>query len=253
MSCSGMKKAISATIGGLLWLALSLTASATTMTIESQNFAVGDGGGFLADLNSMAADSFDVYCADYRNYIPGYNNSYPVNISTPATGLDDTVYGTTTTFAYNSIVAGTLSRAGDEFGNAYDRYVMAGWLTTQYDLSNTSDPINQGIQDAIWTLLNVDGQSFTSADSAADLQAAVNFMNGNPTGFTQIAKEEVIYTSTNVAGDNDLNPADCDTNSRYSIGTQEMIAVNTTPEPAVFAMVGGGLLLIGVIRRRKTK
>ena len=75
-------------------------------------------------------------------------------------------------------------------------------------------------------------------------------MDTNPTGFAQIANEMVIYTSVNVASDTDLNPSDSDTSSRYSIGTQEMITVNAVPEPAVYAVVGFGLLLMGGIRRR---
>jgi hypothetical protein len=250
-----MKKAVSTTIFGLLWLALSVGASATTLYVESQNFPVGSagGGGFLADLTGNAADSFEVYCVDYRNEVNLPDNFY-VNIDTPSLSLADTRYGTTTNFYWNSLVAGvpSTSSSGAQFGNDYDRYVMAGWLTTQYDHSNGWSALDIGIQEAIWTLLDVDGTSFADGDVDAELAAAVHFMHGNSAAFALLGSEIEIFTATVIGGNTNLDLASG--GNRYSVGQQELLTVESSvPEPAVFVLVGCGLVALGVIRRRRYK
>lgn len=250
-----MKKAISTTICGLLWLAISGVGFATNLTINSYNFSAdNDGGGFVAYLNGNTSDPLEVFCVDYLNSVdPGPTETYPVNIDTPNLsapddGLGDTRYGTTTTFSWNSVSGSTISASGDEFGDAYDRYVMAAWLTTQYNLSQPNSEQNDGIQSAIWTLLDVDGETFNMGDVATWLQNAVNFMS-NTEEFNAFAADVRIYSTAEISGDNDLN-LDCGDN-RYSIGYQEMIGVVATPEPAGLSLVGCGLVLIGVLRRRR--
>jgi hypothetical protein len=254
-----MKKAVSATIWGLLWLTFEVAASASTLNIENHNLDVNYGGAFLADLNGMSANSFNVFCVDYRNDV-NVPDSYPVAIDTPSVTLADTRYGTTTGFYWNSLVAGAPSTTGMQFGNAYDRYVMAGWLTTQYDFSPGADTgaLDVGIQNAIWTLLDVDGVSFTTGNVDAELAAAVNFMTMNPVAFAQLGTQVEIFTSNyttpgngDIGADTDLNLNDA--GNRYSIGKQEMITVIATPEPAVFVLVGCGLVLIGVVFRRRSR
>lgn len=235
------------TIGGLLWLALAACGWATSLTIESQPLNIEQGGEFVADLNGNWADPFDVFCVDYRNYV-SIPDTYFVNISTPSMSLADTRYGDTADFSWNSISGSYVSASGDEFGDAYDRYVMAGWLTTQYN-SDTTGSQDIGIQNAIWTLLDVNGAKFTSGSVEYWLQQAVDFMNDEPAEFTELASEIRIYTSTDVASDTLLNPNEC--NNRYSVGEQEMITVMTspTPEPRVFALVGIGLVALGALRK----
>ncbi len=244
-----MQKAISTAIGGLLWLALSTAGFATTLTITSYNYSAdSDGGGFQAYLNSNSTDLFEVYCVDYLNDAD-QSGAYTINIDTPNLsapddGLGDTRYGTTTTFSWNSIVAGALSSSGDEFGDAYDRYVMAGWLTTQYDSFAQNSTDADGIQSAIWTLLDVNGANFSSdGDTLYWLQQAINFMNSP--GFNSFASDVEVYTDTTISGDTNLNYGTAD--NRYQTGYQEFISV--IPEPADLVLVGCGLLFIGALRR----
>jgi hypothetical protein len=262
MRSSGMQKVISAAVGGLLSLAcLGIGFASTTFDVYQYNYtADGDGGGFVAYLNGNMSDPLEVYCVDYLNGVePGPPGTiYPVNIDTPdlgATddGLGDTRYGTTTAFSWNSLSGSTIKSSGSEFGNAYDRYVMAGWLSTQYSSYASGSTDADGIQSAIWTLLDVNGATFTASsdgDVTYWLQQAVNFMS-NTSVFNNFASDVRVYTSTDVSSDDNLNFGT--TGNRYQTGYQEMIGVMSTPEPAALALVGCGLVLIGALKRRRRR
>jgi hypothetical protein len=236
-------------VGGLLWLAFNLTAFGDTLYITGYTQDVIDGGQFSANLGDPN-QSFYVYCADYRN---GEGTPAAVNLSSPDQslpfgGLANTRYGTTPTasFAYYNDGKSALS--------AFDRYVLAGWLTTQYDFSSGVTTSDDQIQNAIWTLLNTNGTSefpfWDQEGTGTWITQAVSWESSAALAGTLAAFEKsiVIYTSTDVAGNNDLTQ---DAGSRYGIGTQEMIdPQSAVPEPSSVVLLGTGLLAIAWFRKR---
>jgi hypothetical protein len=234
-------------VGGLLWLTFSAAAFGSTLYITAFTENVDDGGQFLANLGN-SAQSFYVYCVDFQN---GETTPSQVNISTPNTstpdvasnfdGLADTRYGAVPTSLF------TYAGTGSTAINSAERYVLAGWLTTQYNFSSGVTTADDQIQNAIWTLLNTTGSTsgFPFGDAAGTgtyLTQAINFFNTTPTAqLLQFESEIRVFTSTNVVTYNgrEWSPIS---------GTQEMITV--TPEPATLAMMGAGLLALGLFRKR---
>jgi hypothetical protein len=247
-----MKWFSKAAVGGLLWLTFSAAAFGSTLYITSYTEDVDDGGQFLANLGN-SAQSFYVYCVDFQNEL---GSPTPVDISTPNTSTPDvspnfdglalTRYGAvpTSVFTYDS--------TGPNAINSAERYVLAGWLTTQYNFSSGVTTADDEIQNAIWTLLNTTGSTsgFPFGDGAGTgtyLQQALNFFNTTPTAqLLQFESEIQVFTSTNTVTYNGSNWSPIS-------GTQEMIAVipnSSTPEPATLAMMGVGLLALGLFRKR---
>jgi hypothetical protein len=244
-----MKWFSKAAVGGLLWLTFSATAAfGSTLYITGQTENVNDGGQFLANLGNPA-QSFYIYCVDFQNY---ETSPEQVNISTPNTstadtspnfdGLANTRYGAVPTSAF------TYDGTGPNALNSAQRYIMAAWLTTQYAFPSGNVTLaDDKIQNAIWTLLNTTGSTsgFPFGDAQGTgtyLTQAYNFVTTTPTAaLLQFESEIRIFTSTDTVTYNGRGWSPVS-------GGQEMIMV--TPEPATLAMMGAGLLALGLIRKR---
>jgi hypothetical protein len=238
-----MKRIHQIAVGGLLWLAFCAVASATTIDLTYNFTAAGDGGGFSAYLNGNSSQTFEVFCVDYLNY-SDESTAYPVNIDDAGVTVADTRYGTTPTANFSDQVDVDGSAA-----SAQQRYVMAGWLTTQYILNPTDQAQidqNSGVQYAIWTLLNTGNYAqFSTTDEATWLTNALNWATNaeNNNTFNAFADTVDVYTA--------VTTSQTSIPDRYTTGYQEMIGVTPTPEPAAMALVGIGLLGLGLVRRRK--
>jgi hypothetical protein len=239
-----------AAVGGLLWLTFSAIAFGDTLTINSWPNMVEDGGQFNATFTSgQTSQDLFVYCVDYRNFVSIPNPAYDVNATDLAVLADvtaDTRYGMT---PVNSFTTPTVPTS---IGTPQDRYAMAAWLIEQYSFVSGNPASDDEIQNAIWTLLDVNGAVFnTNGGVGTYIQQAEAWINGlTPTQLMAFENTVVIYTSTAVAGNTDLNPND--STGRYGNNTQqEMIGINSsTPEPATLAMLGVGLVAIGLLRKR---
>lgn len=217
-------------IPGLL-LVLGMTASATTLTVNSYILEAGEangggtGGEFGASLNGSQT-VLDVYCIDFSDEFSWgavYNNTSP-NDLTLSTGanVSNTLLGTNTTW-YNN------------FGGSYngqDRYLMAAWLTTQY--APPSSAANDSIQLAIWELLDISTNLTNyNAASVTDVNDAIAWLNNlllpaNSAALTAFENRVTIYTDT-------------------AQSMQEFLSVaSPVPEPSSVALMSIGCALIGL-------
>lgn len=250
-----MKWFSKAAVSGLLWLSFSAFAFGDTIYFTGQTENVENGGQFTADLASNPTQAFPTYCIDDLNDISITNpaTGYPVNIvnlSNAASVYMYTRYGQTAanTASINASFPVAFSpntvTVPASIGTAQDRYAMAAWLITQYNFSGGVTTADDQIQNAIWTLLDATGATYTSNGGVGTyITQAETWINGlNSTQLAAFESTVVVYSPTLVVGVSD--PA------RYTTGWQEQIGFTGTPEPATLAMLGAGLVTIGLFRKK---
>jgi hypothetical protein len=230
-------------LGGLLWLTFSTAMFGDTLYL-TQSYNVDSGGQFMGYLTSNPTNELTMYCVDYLSDV---TNLAPVNVNTLA-DLSDTRYGTTPTGSFSNPDPASIGLT------ALQRYVLSAWLTTQYQL--VANPpaatvtLNDNIQHAIWDLLDVNGQSFTDGGEIGTAKAWYGAQSS--TALAAFESHIVIYTPMGVATDNNLVYGSA--GNRYQTAgsqqdSQEMMGM--VPEPATLAMLGAGLLAIGLYRKHR--
>ncbi len=250
-----MKSFNKVAVGGLLWLAFSAAAFGDTLYL-TQTENVDQGGQFTGYLTSNPAATLIMYCIDYRNELVTPVSVNVTTLSDAAEVVANTRYGSTTTTTastFDTTVAPSTY-------TAEQRYAMAAWLTTQYTFTSGVTSTDESIQGAIWGLLDVQqGSSFTNGGNVpawvtnAENWLAAEISSGQLSSFESTVR---IYTASYVAPITDLNQND--SINRYTAeggsglyrDSQEMIGVVAAPEPATLAMMGAGLLAIGLFRKR---
>jgi hypothetical protein len=250
-----MKLISKAALGGLLWLSFSSTAmfGDTLSLYQTYNInasPVNGGGQFMGTLDGT--DPVTVYCIDFANDL---SSPQTVDVSTLA-NISDTRYGNTSpsnftffdgTMASDSLYTGTGANALTTTQltlTAEQRYLLAAYLVTQYQLvlppTTAILNMNDGLQGAIWDLLNTSNTTFTANNESTYLTQAIEWLK-NPADTAAIAaltSEVTIYTPVSLSGRGD---------------SQEMLGLTSTstPEPQTLAMLGIGLLALGMFRKTR--
>ncbi len=249
-----MKRLIRFAMPGLI-VAFGFTASATTLTVDSTILSAGTapdggtGGEFGAYLNGDHASVADVYCIDFSDAFR-WNQTYTVNVSTPANLVNTHLGGYTGAWEYGNY-------------SAIDRYEMAGVLA-----SGLSSAASQGAKDAaveaMWSLLDT-GVSLApyrcSGETSALCQTAVsNDITSAYTNLPGFLSDHAITIYT------DANPGCTASGSAGDAPNahgcmQEFIAVSMSspgyaspvPEPSSFVLIGigGALIVLARLGRRK--
>ena len=234
-------------------VALSFVAAAMAgpvthvLDTNSYNFQLnGGGGGAQATLDKSVP--VEIFCVDFANdiYVPAQNYSaYLTPITSNSTQLmNDTRFGDVAsanwtqmnTSFIDALDAGTINNATD-----LGRYQMAAYLVSQYNVPAGNSAANNGIQQAIWDILdpNTFSQVYNAATDSA-IEAAAQWYagmggNGGSSALSAFLANYRIVSSTTMTS--------CGAGVALCGGFQEQITV--VPEPRHIALMLMGLLLVG--------
>jgi hypothetical protein len=231
-----------------------------TLDTTAYNFQLdGGGGGAQAVLNKTS--TIEVFCVDYSNPIYVPQQGYQAVLSTLTTGSDlsDTRFGSVT--SWTSLASGyALTSSAASFLNsdtaALDRYQMAAFLVSEYNMSdgpgtlfklNGSNTNNDGIQQAIWDLMDPKNQTYGNIAYAQYTDTAL-FSAESWFTSTTASQRSSFLANYRIVSDVTMKP--CAGNGGMLCGGfQEQITV--VPEPRHLALLLMGLLLIGSAVYRK--
>jgi hypothetical protein len=164
----------------LLFFGIKADANPSTLYTLSYNFPISgngagpSGGGASASLNGV---NVEIFCDDFAHQIwipygpPAYTGYTDVNVSSLTTGSDLSLtrFGGVTSWTAVNLAGDATDSNTINNANALARYQMAAYLVMQYHLQDvpTDDPYNDGIQEAIWTLMDPTGLTATVDPSAS--------------------------------------------------------------------------------------
>jgi hypothetical protein len=227
---------------------------AHVLDTNSYNFQLNNGGGG-AQATLDKTTPIEIFCVDFANdiYVPAQGYSAYLTTITSGSDLSDTRFGNVASSNWTSMNtsfidttdAGTINNATD-----LGRYQMAAFLVSQYSLSGGNNTSNNGIQQAIWDILDPKSYSGvyntatdTEIDAAAKWYASMGG-NAGSTGLNNFLANYRIVSDTTMKA--------CGAGVALCGGFQEQITV--VPEPRHLALMLMGLLLVGsaVFRKFRT-
>lgn len=239
-------------------VAASAGPVANVLDTESYNFQLaGGGGGATAQLNG--SQNIELFCVDFANqiYVPMDYSAYLTTL-TSGSNLNDTRFGSVTNWTTVNISGDSTDSSTINGATDLGRYQMAAYLISQYNLGDGatkpfsldgSSTSNNGIQQAIWDILDPKGESFkpiaSSSYSNTALEAAAQWYSATGGNSGSTARNNFLANFRIVS---DATMGGCGF-ALSGCGFQEQITV--VPEPRHLAVMLIGLLLVGSVAFRR--
>ena len=228
-----------------------LKASPHQLDTISYNFQLANGGGGASATLDKSL-SVEIFCVDFANDIIVPQNNYSANLTLLTSSgftANTTRFGSNTSWRTVTIADDATDGGADDAADsaiingadALGRYQMAAYLVSQYNRPAAS-PANNGIQTAIWQLLDPTSYVVVSptADPSAALEQAAVWYNTTISSArdSYLANYRIVSDSTMTA----CGPVLCG-------GFQEQITV--VPEPKYVGLLLMGLFALVSLRLRK--
>jgi hypothetical protein len=232
---------------------IGANAGPVTYTLDTTgyNFQLnGGGGGAQATLNGN--QNIEIYCVDYANdiYVPAQGYSAILTTLTQNSSLTYTRFGNVSSSNWtqmNTSDIGSTDATTIDDSTDLGRYQMAAYLVSLYNMPAGNNTSNNGIQQAIWDILDPLSYSavYNSATNTALEDAAQWYTTtGGNTGSTArnnfLANFRIVSDSTMYS---------CGAGWALCGGFQEQITV--VPEPRHLAMMLLAMLIAGALLFRK--
>ena len=249
---------------GAVFICISGGIYASTHTLDtiSYNFQLnGGGGGASAVLDDIT--NIEIFCDDFAHSITVPHSDYSVYLTSITSGSDlsKTRFGGNTSWAPITINDDGSDGGSDDAADstilnnatALGRYQMAAFLVSQYNLPAGNSSSNNGIQDAIWALLDptnspealptLHNNAFDALETAAQWYQSTGGNNGSAARDTFLAGYQIL---------SDSRMSSCGAGKALCGGFQEQIdPVAPVPEPRQLAVMLGGLVLLCSAKLRK--
>jgi hypothetical protein len=233
------------TAAALLFLVAAAEANPVQFDTESYNFALTGGGGGESGLLDSDV-SVETFCDNFNNEIY-IGQDYSAYISTLITGSDlsHTRFGSNSSWQTINLSGDATDSAIINGANALARYQMAAFLVSQYQLKQGSNASNNGLQAAIWDIMDPASSPAapTYANAAQALEEAAEWY-ANPNSNRSFLADFIIVSDSTMGPGGAGQP--------LSGGFQEQLTMLMTPVPeprAVLWILMGSFCLYAGVRR----